>query len=893
MLRLLIFLGLFGSWLTFVTQAKAQQIIPDNTLGSKVDRSGNAFTITNGSAAGSNLFHSFREFSIPTGGSATFDLMNTPNISTIFSRVTGGSVSNIDGVIRTINNSNAVNLFLINPAGILFGSNASLNISGSFTATTADSIFFADGMKFHVTNPTEPPLLTISVPVGLQLGANAGLIQVQGQPQNPASGLQVQTGRTLALAGSQIDLTGATLKAPDGQVELWAAQNAQIAMNKQPWQLNSSTAEANWGNISLRQSSRIDAGGVNGGAIHVRGRGLTLQDGSNMSSTTSAGQGKGITIQTTEFVDLLGMSSPGQLLLSGINTSVGNQFSFLAPPGPPMTGRAGDIKIDTLRLRLANGAWLQSSTSGNNSRTGDISIHATDVDLVGYETAFSLSIVNSIGTLITARNNNQSGRVSVDAQRVRVLDGSRISSSLLGGNGTAGEVSIRAAESLEIRGINPNGGITSAVLASIEAGARGQSGQITIETGSLILANGGSITSELAGASNTFFGPRPGAQGTAGSITIRAKDVQVSDVKIDGFSRSLTGITASLGNGAVGSGGTINLTADNLRVLNGGQITSAAEGQGAAGSIILQAKNIDVQGVSQPLSDGRILLSTISSAAAGSSAAGSVNLQADIIRVDGAELSVSNRGTGDAGNLNLSAGSILLKNGANLQAEVNGGNQGNIQLQARELLLLRQNSKIITSATGLSTGGNIAINAPNILGLGNSDIVANAEQGRGGNIQITTQNILGLQYRDRLTPENDITASSKFGINGTVQVNNAGVDPNSGLIQLSTDILDPTQQITATCAANQGSSFVVTGRGGVPINPMQDTRHDRTWNDVRDLSHFPRLAINAKHNAEAMLQPIALMEATTWYRNLKTGKVEIVATQPAKISSTATCAATP
>ncbi|MHC5828528.1 MAG: filamentous hemagglutinin N-terminal domain-containing protein, partial [Nostoc sp.] len=139
-----------------------------------VNPSGNNFTIINGIEKGNNLFHSFSNFSVRTGGSATFDLINTPNITTIFSRVTGGNVSNIDGLISTLNSSNPVSLFLMNPAGIVFGANARLNIGSSFVGTTANSIKFSDGVEFSATNPGTTPLLTISVPMGLQLGQNSG-----------------------------------------------------------------------------------------------------------------------------------------------------------------------------------------------------------------------------------------------------------------------------------------------------------------------------------------------------------------------------------------------------------------------------------------------------------------------------------------------------------------------------------------------------------------------------------------------------------------------------------------------------------------------------------------------------------------------------------------------
>jgi filamentous hemagglutinin family protein len=190
------------------------QVTPDGTLNTSVTTIGNDATITNGTAAGGNLFHSFQQFSIPTGRLVTFDLVNTPNVSTIFSRVTGGSVSNIDGVIQTLNGSSPVSLFLINPAGILFGPNASLNIGGSFIGTTASSIKFADGTEFSATSPTAVPLLTVSVPIGLQMGQNSRAITHQ------ALNFVANPGSTLALVGGDLRLQDSYLNAPDGHIEL-------------------------------------------------------------------------------------------------------------------------------------------------------------------------------------------------------------------------------------------------------------------------------------------------------------------------------------------------------------------------------------------------------------------------------------------------------------------------------------------------------------------------------------------------------------------------------------------------------------------------------------------------------------------------------------------------
>ncbi|AFZ02486.1 filamentous hemagglutinin family outer membrane protein [Calothrix sp. PCC 6303] len=216
------------------------QVIPDATLKTTVLENGNNFTITEGNRVGNNLFHSFRQFSIPSKGSAFFN--NTSDIQNIFSRVTGGSISNIDGLIQA---NGSANLFLLNPSGIIFGQNASLNIGGSFVGTTANSIKFADGVEFSATNPSAIPLLTISIPIGLQLGQNTGNITVQGtghsitadffapaDRRNNPIGLQVNAGNTLALIGSGVNLSGGIVTTNGGgHLEVGSVSDGLVRLN--------------------------------------------------------------------------------------------------------------------------------------------------------------------------------------------------------------------------------------------------------------------------------------------------------------------------------------------------------------------------------------------------------------------------------------------------------------------------------------------------------------------------------------------------------------------------------------------------------------------------------------------------------------------------------------
>ena len=168
--------GLISSFLYLgIFLPAVAQVTSDNTTNTTVNRSGNNFNILNGIQKGNNLFHSFKEFSIPTGGSVTFK--NSSAIENIINRVTGGNISNIDGLIKASGNAN---LFLINPSGIVFGENASLNIGGSFLGSTAESILFEDGFNYSAIVSDQTPLLTVSVPVGLQMGINPGDITLKG-----------------------------------------------------------------------------------------------------------------------------------------------------------------------------------------------------------------------------------------------------------------------------------------------------------------------------------------------------------------------------------------------------------------------------------------------------------------------------------------------------------------------------------------------------------------------------------------------------------------------------------------------------------------------------------------------------------------------------------------
>jgi filamentous hemagglutinin family protein len=169
------------------------QITLDGSLGPPGPLTGPDYRIGAelGQLRGSNLFHSFGAFNVPTGGSATFT--GPPTIANILSRVTGGQPSAIDGLLRS--EIAGANLFLLNPSGVLFGPNASLDVRGSFHVSTADFLRFGDGAKFSA-NLGQESMLTVAPPTAFGfLGSNPAGLTIQG------GSLKVSEGKALSVGG--------------------------------------------------------------------------------------------------------------------------------------------------------------------------------------------------------------------------------------------------------------------------------------------------------------------------------------------------------------------------------------------------------------------------------------------------------------------------------------------------------------------------------------------------------------------------------------------------------------------------------------------------------------------------------------------------------------------
>jgi filamentous hemagglutinin family protein len=797
------------------------EIAPDSTLpqSSRVNRAGSQTVITGGTQRGRNQFHSFRKFSVQSGEVASFQGID-PAISNLFVRVTGRSLSRINGVVEVLGTNQQIspaNLFLINPNGISFGSNATLRIGGSLVATTAEAIRFADGQPFSAANPQAPPLLTVSTPVGLQFGNRPGRIVHQSLAE-----LSAGLNQTLALVGGDLRLNGSQLSMEGGRIELGSVAESGV-VNLTPiqsgWDLDFSGIRQ-WGNIQLQGS------GITGREIQLQGNQIVV-DGSFVNSEQAGGR---IEIEAADSVVL---QAQGNLTTQTLSNQP-----------------AGDIAISTARLILEGGSLLGSQTecSGacDNGQSGNVEIVASDQVVVS---GIALSEVDGVVRQDPSQIFNQSqgsgatGTLSITTDRLQVQQGGQINTTTFQA-GNAGDLIIQANQ-IDLVGLalTPNG--RPVFIEGLPA-----SGGLFVGTGPGSDGNGGTLritTDRLRVQDGAILQATTYGRGNAGNIVIQATDsVEVTGAsnqanipaRITATSGGIRGLSTAEAEQATGRGGNLTINTRQLRIADQGiiAVNSLNPAGAGAGSIQITANQITLNNRGQ--------------------------LNAQTESGDNPNLSINLRGVEL---LTLRGNSEISTSAGVLSGD---GNGGDINISASVILDAPAEDSDISANAGRETAGNIRIDAQGILGIQEqdqntprSDITATAESGVNGEILINSPTLDPTQGIVEL-PSTVVDASRLIA-------QGCEARQRTATTELGEFVITGRGGVPPTPTDLRSSAAVITDWATLDTTPQSTRLSTQPQPPHQDTTHFSPADNELARSA-------AVVEAQGWIRD-REGQVALVA----------------
>lgn len=650
------------------------QIATDGSVGAATTLSGPNFQIleTLGRREGNNLFHSFRDFNLVTGQSATF--VGSANLSNVIARVTGGSPSQVNGRIA-LQGPTAANLWLVNPAGWVFGSGASLDLPGSVYLSTASALTLGGGGRYEAAT-NRPSTFTSAPPEAFVMGASPAAVRVQGT-------LAVRDGRSISVAAGSIDLDGGSLRAAGGRVDLAAAGAGTVTLG----------------------SNGLDLGtGQTGGEIRLSRsadqipRGINNLDVSSTSTTLTPGT-----------VRIRG----GQLIAAagGINADHRSDQG------------GGRIDVEMQQAVRATGASSFSAVARGSGRGADLRVAAPTIDLAG-----------STALRTDTRVSAQGGSLSLSGSNITLREQARLESTVIG-SGRGGAIDVRATGTLEVR---DQGSIrTRATLGSGDAGSIAlaaerinirDDGTLQSSTAPDSTGNGGSLTLsarriDITGdgqgnpGDSTLLSTEARGSGTGGVLSITAEEVNL---------RGRTLVSSSTE--GPGNAGDVRITADRLRIEEGSVVRSNASGNGRGGDVAIAAGDADLVdavvsanasgrgdagAVRLSAADLRLTRSAITTAATTSDGGNiALTVPGDLWLTDSLIGTSVQSGVGNGGNVAIAEPELLLLRRSAIQANAFGGNGGNIGISAGPLVA--SGDSVIEASSQLGLDGTVFLEVPQI-----------------------------------------------------------------------------------------------------------------------------------------------------------------------------------
>jgi filamentous hemagglutinin family protein len=779
-------------------------VVLDGTMGAKGPLTGPNYNITSamGKQYGGNLFQSFSEFNLIKNDVATFS--GPASIINIICRVTGGSASSIDGTIRST--ISGANLFIVNPFGMIFGSNARLDVTGSFHASTADYLKLGSDGRFDARVP-EQSLLTSAPPSAFGFtSATPAPITVRD------SVLEVPEGQTLSLIGGNLSLTNAVdstlLRAPGGRLNLAAvASTGELGLT--PSGIDA-TQFSKMGIISIVRS--VPAGNYSdvsassdlsgGGSIYISGGKFVVDHASIVSDSRGSGGGSDIVINGSESVELKNGAAiasrtytdslGGSIYITSPSITVSDSASVVA--NTYSSGNAGNISIDTGKLNILDGGWISTSAlDGSSGRGGDIVIKAADSVTVRGR-AGSDPTNDESALLSQTFGSGDAGNISINTGRLDILDyGTVASNAGTGSSGNGGNISIKASDTVTVKGYAGSDPRYRSSLAS-QAYGSGNAGDITIDTARLDILGGGVVsTSALNGSS-----------GNGGRISITASDT----ITVKGYAESDPRYRSVLASDTSGSGnaGDITITTGRLDILDGGNInTSGSSSSGAGGNITIKASDtVTVKGSTESDAQYRSLLSSYTS------------------------------GSGNAGDITIDTAKLDILGGGVVTTSALGGSSGrggNITITAVDKVTVKgyaasdpqYRSQISSYTYGSGNAGDITIDTGKLSILDGGVVSTSAQKGSsgsGGNITIKASDAITVKGYAEDNPAYYSELSSE-----TYGLGNAGdITINTGRL----DILNAGAVTTSSMEVNSGKA------GNITINAADSVTVKGTAKDMPD-----------------------------------------------------------